>query len=87
MLLPRKWWLLFIVIALETVILTNFFLVICGQVEKLLNAHHLEEAILLAETIAAVEETKNPQKAEEVEMEQATITHPACTIHVACLKI
>ena len=55
---------LHVMVSMGTVAITR----LCNnsQVEKLLNAHHLDEAILLAETIAAVEETRNPQKAEEV---------------------
>ena len=38
----------------------------CTQVDQLLDKHLVEEAIILAETIAAVESSKHSSKAEQV---------------------
>ena len=40
--------------------------VVVGQVNDLLERQLVEEAVVLAETIAAVEASKNPSAAEEV---------------------
>ena len=47
-------------------VISTSYISIC-QVTYLLEKQFVEEAILLAETVAALEEIKNPEKADEVQ--------------------